>query len=129
LDGVDEDLEAQRVPAMVVLVSGDLGAGARSRGDGATRGASRPRLSWPVDPGAERGVGAVAQQEVGADDPAVLAERDSERALRHGVPQARDQQARWDPAALERRGRSQQVVVLLDDPFRPGPRSQDDVDR
>jgi hypothetical protein len=81
-----------------------------------------------VDPGSERGVGAVAHQEVRADDPAVLAERDRERGLGRGVLQAGDQQARRDPAALQRSGRSQQVVVLLDDPFRPGPHSEDDVD-
>jgi hypothetical protein len=81
-----------------------------------------------VDPGSEQGVCAVAQQKVRTDDPAVHAERDSDGGLGGDVLQARDQEAGRDPAALERRGRSQEVVVLLDDPCRPGPGSQDDVD-
>ncbi len=86
LDGVDEDLEAERVAAVVVFVGGDLGAGADH--EAAAQGVEcLAFVELAVDPGAERGVGAVAQQEVGADDPAVLAERDSERRLGRGVLQ------------------------------------------
>jgi hypothetical protein len=127
LDGVHEDLEAERVPAVVVFVRGDLRAGADHEvPPQCVEGLALVELA--VDPGAERGVGAEAQHEAGAAVPSVLAERDSERGLRGGVLQSGDQQAGRDPAALQRRGRSQEVVVLLDDPFRPGPRSQDDVD-
>jgi hypothetical protein len=69
LDGVDEDLEAQRVPAMVVFVGGDLRAGADHEVP-AQRMERLALVELPVDPGAERRVGAVAQQEVGPDDPA-----------------------------------------------------------
>ena len=85
-------------------------------------------VELPGDPGAQRGIGAVEQEEVGAHDPPILGERGGERALGRGVLQAGDQQAGRDPAALQRRGRSQQVVVLLDDSVRPGAGSQDDVD-
>ncbi len=127
LDGVDEDLEAERVPAVVVFVGGDLGAGADHEVP-AQRVERLALVELAMDPGAEQGVGAVAQQEVGADDPAVLAERDRKRGLWRGILEAGDQQAGRDPASLQRRGRPQQVVVLLDDSVRPGAGSQDDVD-
>jgi hypothetical protein len=69
LDGVDEDLEAEGVPAVVIFVGGDLGAGADH--EVTAQGAERLALvELAVDPGSERGIGAVAQQEDGADDPA-----------------------------------------------------------
>lgn len=127
LDRVDEDLEAQRVSTVVVFVGRDLRAGADHEVPAqGVQGLALVEL--PVDPGAEHGIGAVAQQEVGADDPAVLPERDSKRGLGRGILQAGDQQARRDPATLQRRGRAQQIVVLLNDPLRPGPRSQHGVD-
>jgi hypothetical protein len=78
LDRVDEDLEAQRVPAVVVFVGGDLRPGADHEVP-AQRVECLALVELTVDPGAQRGVGTVAQQEVGADYPTVLAGRDSKR--------------------------------------------------
>ena len=108
------------MPAVVVFVGGDLRTGTDHEVP-AQRVKGLALVELAEDPGAQRGVGAVAQQEVGADDPAVLAERDSERGLRRGVLQTGDQQARRHPSALQRRGRSQQIVVLLDDSLPAGP--------
>jgi site-specific recombinase XerD len=80
------------------------------------------------DAGALRGVGAVDKQEVGAHDPAVVAERRRERRLWCRVLQPSDEQARRDPAALERSGRAEQVVVLLADPLRSRTGAQHRVD-
>ena len=66
------------------------------------------RIAWRVSPllscpaiRERRRIGAIAEDEVAADDPAVLAERDSERGLRRGVLQAGDEQAGRDPATFE----------------------------
>ena len=80
------------------------------------------------DAGALRGVGAVDEQEVGAHDPPVLTEGSGKRALRRGVLQPCDQQARGDPATLERRSGSEQVVVVLADSFRAGAGAEHGVD-
>jgi hypothetical protein len=85
-------------------------------------------VELPSDPGALRGVGAVGQQEVGAHDPPVLAEGGSERALGRGVLQPGDQQAGGNPAALERCGRPEEVVVVLADPVGSRAGAQDSVD-
>jgi hypothetical protein len=55
----------------------------------------------PGDPGTLDGVGAVAEDEVGAHDAAILTERCGERGLWCRVLQAGDQQAGGHPAALE----------------------------
>jgi hypothetical protein len=81
------------------------------------------------DPGALCGVGAVDEQEVGTHDPPVLAERGGQRRLWRRVLQPRDQQARGHPAALERRGGSEQVVVLLKDALRAGAPTHHSIDR
>jgi hypothetical protein len=80
------------------------------------------------DAGAFCGVGAVDEQEVGAHDASVLAERGGERRLWRRVLQPGDEQARGDPAALERCGRPEQVVVVLKDALRPSARAHDNID-
>jgi hypothetical protein len=89
------------VAAVVVFVGGDLRAGADHE---------------------------VAEEEVRADDPPVLAERGRERALRGGVLESGEEGAGGNAAALERRGGPQKVVVLNADPFRAGAVAQDGVD-
>ena len=97
LDGVDEDLQAQRVASMVVLVGGDLRALADD--EVAAQGVQRLALVQVAgDAGALRGVGAVDKQEVGAHDPPVVAERRRERRLWCRVLQPSDEQARRDPS-------------------------------
>ena len=84
------DLETEGVPAVVVPVGGDLGAGADH--EVAAEGVDRFALvELSGDPGAQRGIGAAEREEVGAHDPAVLVERRGERALGRGVLQPCDQ--------------------------------------
>ena len=68
LDGVDEDLEAEGVAAVVVFVGGQLGA--RADDEVAPQGVERFALvELPEDSAAHREVGAVGEEEVGAYDP------------------------------------------------------------
>ena len=80
------------------------------------------------DAGAFLGDGEVPEQEVGAHDASVLAERGGERGLRAGVLQACDEQAGRDPAALERGGQAEHVVVLLPDQRWSRAGAQDRID-
>jgi hypothetical protein len=83
-DGVDEQLEAEGVAAVVVFVGGGLCAGADDE-VAAQRVQGRALVELSGDPGALCGVGAVGEQEVGAHDPAVLAERSGQRPAATGA--------------------------------------------
>jgi hypothetical protein len=123
LDGVDEQLEAEGVAAVIVFVGGDLGAGADDE-VAAQRVQGLALVELAGDPSALCGIGAVGEQEVGAHDPAVLPERGGQRRLGRRVLKPGDQQAGGDPAALERSGGSKQIVVMLADELRAGSGAQ-----